>query len=298
MTPTAASPDLTSKRKILFAVNKTSGPGTIDFTGLIHSFFQERKDITYAIATLVSGDLKKALREHIRQFAPQIVVAVGGDGTIKLVAEIVMGSQIPIGIIPAGSANGMAKELGIPPDPADALERIISGNSHPIHLTRINGCLCIHLSDIGFNAFLVKKFQKQERRGMWGYLKAAWSALWRHYTMEATFRIGDKTVTREAVMIVIANATRYGTGITINPLGKLDDRLFEVVIIRKISIPEIIKMRLAKSNFHPQKTELIQADNIVIASKKKVHFQVDGEYYGKVNRLVAEIMPEAIQIIY
>lgn len=290
--------NLTSKPKILFAVNNGSGNSSTDFPTLIETFFEDKEDINFIIVKLSPEKIKETLRENIRTFKPQIVVAVGGDGTIKLVAETVMGSSINIGIIPAGSANGMAKELGIPLDTTAALNLILSGEAHTIHLTQINNQLCIHLSDIGFNAFLVKKFQRLDHRGMWGYLRAAWSVFWRHSKMEAKFDINNQIVKRKAVMIVVANATSYGTGITINPLGRLDDKLFEVVIIRKISIPEIIKMRLSRGTFHPQKTEVFQANNITIQSRKKVHFQIDGEYYGKVNQLIAKIVPDAVKIIY
>jgi len=291
-------PNVTSKTKILFAINKAAGNNTFDCPTLIPSFFEDKKYIEYLLFDLPAEGLKEALQEAIASFNPDIVVAVGGDGTIKLVAELVMHSAIAIGIIPAGSANGMAKELGIPPEPLEALELIVTGRAKPIHLTKVNDRLCIHLSDIGFNASLVKRFQNMEHRGMWGYVKAAWRELWHHSKMQAHFVLNNRKICRDAVMIVVANATSYGTGITVNPLGRLDDRLFEIIIIRKISLAEILKMRFSTGAFHPEKTEVFQTDHITIHSKKKVHFQIDGEYYGKVNELKAEVMPEAIRIIY
>jgi YegS/Rv2252/BmrU family lipid kinase len=291
-------PNVTSKPKILFAVNECSGNNTIDYATIIDGFFEDKQDAAYKILKLQNGDIKALLKSSIKSFSPDVIVAVGGDGTIKLIAEIVLNTNIAIGVIPAGSANGMAKELGIPQEPLLALELIYSGDAKPIHLTKINNEICIHLSDIGFNASLVKRFQNTNHRGMLGYLKAAWSTLWKHSNMEAAFTINNQTIKRNAVMIVVANATSYGTGITINPLGRLDDALFEIVIVRKISISEIIKMRLSRGDFHPDKTEVFQTDCITIRSKRKVHFQIDGEYYGKVNELIAKIMPEAIKIIY
>ncbi|KAA5533336.1 diacylglycerol kinase family lipid kinase [Taibaiella lutea] len=290
--------NVTSKRKILFAINKAAGNNTMDCPALIPSFFEDKKEIQYLLFDLPADNLKEALKESIASFEPDIVVAVGGDGTIKLVAEVVMQTSIAIGVIPAGSANGMAKELKIPLEPLEALELIVKGIAKPIHLTRVNNKLCIHLSDIGFNASLVKRFQNMEHRGMWGYVKAAWSELWHHSKMQASFVLNNQKIKRDAVMIVVANATSYGTGITVNPVGKLDDRLFEIIIIRKISLAEILKMRFSTGVFHPEKTEVFQTNHVTIHSRKKVHFQVDGEYYGKVNELIAEVIPDAIKIIY
>ncbi len=191
----------------------------------------------------------------------------------------------------------MARELGIPLDITKALELVLEGTARPIHLVRINNELCIHLSDIGFNAYIVKKFETQGQRGMLGYLKAAWKVLWQHARMQAEFRINGELIQRSAVMIVIANATKYGTGVRINPVGRLDDDLFEVVIIRKISLLEILKMSLTNLPLNAKKTEVFQTSSVVIRSRRKAHFQVDGEYLGKINELEATLIPAALPVI-
>jgi len=288
---------ITPELKILFVVNKASGSNTTDYSQVIDTYFRDKEHISAIVFECVGEGLKESLRKKLEEVQPHIAVAVGGDGTVKLVAEMIMGKDIKLGILPAGSANGMAKELDIPAEPEAALDLILKGHTRAIHLLRVNNNLCIHLSDIGFNAHLVKKFERMPERGMLGYIKAAWKVLWRHYKMEAKFNINHQSVKRDAVMIVLANATSYGTGVTINPVGQLDDDLFEVVIVRKISFTEILKMRFSGKPFNPEKTELFQTSAITIHSRKKVHFQVDGEYLGKVNELVAEILPGALNII-
>lgn len=98
-------------------------------------------------------------------------------------------------------------------------------------------------------------------------------------------------------MVVIANATKYGTGVLINPLGTLEDELFEVIIIKKISFGEILKMKLTHKPYNPEKTELLQTNSLEIKSTRPIHFQVDGEYLGKINNIKASIFPAALQII-
>jgi diacylglycerol kinase (ATP) len=289
---------LTAKPKLLFVINKGSGNKTVDYEEIIDTFFKDRDEVTlekYLLEEHIDCDV---LKKHITATDPDKIIAVGGDGTIKLLAEVLLGSDIPVGVLPAGSANGMAKELNIPLNPLAALELIMNGTPRRIHMVKINDELCIHLSDIGFNAYVIKTFNGQSGRGMFNYIKAAWKVLWRHYRMKATFSINGRTVQREAVMIVIANATSYGTGVTINPDGKLDDDLFEVIIIKKISVMEILKMKMSGFAFNPQKTESFQTRLLHIKSRKKVHFQVDGEYREKVNEVKAEILPASFSIIY
>ena len=97
-------------------------------------------------------------------------------------------------------------------------------------------------------------------------------------------------------MIVLANATRYGSGAVINPAGRLDDDLFEVVIIKKVSFSEIFKMMVTHRPYDKDKTELYQAKSVAIESKKEAHFQVDGEYLGKVKTVQVEIIVGALLI--
>jgi len=225
------------------------------------------------------------------------VIAVGGDGTVKLVAECLLHTALVLGILPAGSANGLAKELGVPADPAGALQHLLREETQRIHLVKINDELCIHLSDIGFNATVIKLFETEKKRGMLGYVKAAWKVLMRHSLMQASIKYDEGLIRRDAAMIVIANATRYGSGAVINPLGKLTDNLFEIVVVRKLSFTEIFKMMVTHAKFDRSKTELLQAQMLDIVSRKKVHFQVDGEYLGKVNKIHAEIIPDALSVV-
>ena len=289
---------ITAKPKLLFVINKGSGNNSINFDEIIDKYFEEKQDIIISKIHLDENINCDDLKKKISFENPDKVIAVGGDGTIKLLAEVLMGKQLPLGILPAGSANGMAKDLQIPTDYNEALDLICDQDGRLIHLIKINDQLCIHLSDIGFNAYVVKVFDGMNKRGMWSYIKAAWKVLWKHAKMKATFKINNETVEREAVMIVLANGLSYGTGITINPEGRLDDDMFEVIIIRKISLTELLKMRFSKGVLNPEKTELYQTNAISIQSKKKAHFQIDGEYLGKVNTVEAVILPQAVRIIY
>lgn len=283
--------------KLLFIVNPGSGSDNIDFKTVISDFFKSLEH-TFEIYQLKKNCNPEQIKTAIEQSKAERVIAVGGDGTLKLVAELLKGTKTPIGIIPAGSANGMAKELGIPLNIDEALALTINGETKEIHAVIVNGELCIHLSDIGFNAYIVKKFDDLPQRGMWGYTKALWKALWSHHKMEVEFNIGKETIRSEAAMVVIANATMYGTGVKINPDGKLDDDVFEVILVKKYSFMEIIKIRFTHLPFNPEKIESFQTKNLRIKTKNKVHFQVDGEYIGKVNTIEAQLLPAAITVIF
>lgn len=284
------------RKKLLFIINPGSGSGEIDWCLIIKNYF-ELSDFTIDCFSMPADcDIQK-IKDKIKIFFPDQVVAVGGDGTVKLVAECLLQKNIPIGILPAGSANGLAKELGISIDPILALNGLINGHLKKVHAIKINNELCLHLSDIGFNAFVIKNFETQSGRGMWGYLKAAVKALWIHRYLMIELQFQNKKVKLKAAMVVIANATQYGTGALINPLGKLDDDVFEVIAVKKISFREIFKMVISHEPFDPKKTEIFQTNSLLIQSRRKAHFQVDGEYLGKVNKVQADIILNALEII-
>ncbi len=282
--------------RLLFIINSGSGSRTIDWPVVIAEYFKMSDHVIelYPLPRKVSGH---KIDQRIVDFSPQRVIAVGGDGTIKLVAECLMKKDIPLGILPAGSANGLSKELGISNDPLEALDVIANGTIKEIHLVRINNEYCIHLSDIGLNAYAMKKFKMLSDRGMWGYLKASIKALQKNPLMEVELNIKKRMTKISAVMIVVANATQYGTGALINPIGTLEDDLFEVIVIKKVSFREIFKMIFFHAPFNPEKTEIFQTNALVMRSRKKVHFQIDGEYIGMVNEVKATLLPHAIKII-
>jgi len=287
---------ITQSLKLLFIINPGSGAKDFNFKDHIAGYFKRSTHDVHYYELPEQCDTAE-LRKTIEGAKADRVVAVGGDGTLKLVAEALLQKETPIGLIPAGSANGMARELGIPDDPDLALDIIVNGSPKKIHAVVVNDELCIHLADIGFNAYIIKKFDDLPQRGMLGYAKATWQALWRHHKMEVEIHTNNEVIKSAAAMVVIANATMYGTGVQINPDGKLDDDVFEVILVKKYSVMEILKIRFTNLPFNPKTIEIFKTKQLEIKSKHKTHFQVDGEYQGKVNTIQARIIPDAIQVI-
>jgi len=283
-------------QKVLFIINPGSGNKDVNYSKEIEDFFISR-DEEIEIYQLPNNCSLDKIKSTITKSKADRVVAVGGDGTLKLVAECLLGTDTPIGIIPAGSANGMAKELGVPEELNETLLLVLNGNPKKIHAIEVNGELCIHLADIGFNAYIVKKFDELPTRGMLTYAKAAWHAFWYHRKMDVEFKIDGKIIKQQAAMVVLANAKEYGTGFEINPDGKLNDDLFEVIIVKDYAVMEIIKIWATKLPWNPEKIESFQTSALKITTKHKVHFQVDGEYQGKVNKIEAKLIPKAINVI-
>ncbi len=284
--------------KLLFIINPVSGgKEKRDWEEQIRQYFKESPhDMDFFLLTGESDDVSVA--HHIETVNPNRVVAVGGDGTVKMIAEVVKGKNIPLAIIPAGSANGMARELEIPLDVNAALDVAVNGKVKSIDIIKINDAeSCIHLSDIGLNAMLVKQFEKSKKRGMWGYGKAIFKVLWNSRPIHLTLKTDTETIKRHAYMVVIANASKYGTGAVINPECDLSDGRLEAVVVRRLNLLELLKMLITHKPFHPNRIEVFSTRHLEILSKHRVYFQVDGEYRGKITSLRAEAIPNGLQVM-
>lgn len=283
---------------ILFILNPVSGGRKkVDWEPLIRNYFGSLP-VKFEFYMLTGKDDASSIQYWIKKLCPQKVVAVGGDGTISLVAKQLMHSSIPMGVLRGGSANGMATELNIPVDPNVAMDIIQNGQAQCCDVIKINDDdICIHLSDIGLNARLIKYFDKGPFRGMWGYARVFLKILWQGKLLRVQIDGDNLNKNVSAYMIVIANASKYGTGAVINPNGLIHDGKFELVVVRQISIIEFIKLFLNNKPFNPKKVEIFQTTKVVLTTKRMVHFQVDGEYKGKVNNVRAEIVPSALKIL-
>lgn len=289
--------DHNSSLNIFFIINPVSGKKKINWESLIRDYFKQLSyHIEFFILTGVEDEVY--IRDKIKKLSPQKVVAVGGDGTISIVASQLLGTFIPMGILRGGTANGMATELQIPSDTSAALDVILQGKEQKCDLIRFGETeFCIHLSDVGLNARLVKYYDKSAIRGLWGYVRLLIKIMVEGKPVKAHIRTDNFEKDIPAYMIVFANASKYGTGALINPGGSIGDGKFELVIVQKISLVEFAKLFLKKTTFNPQKVKVIQTTKAEVSLKRKTHFQIDGEYIGRVNKIKAEIVPGALLLM-
>ncbi len=285
-------------RKVLFVMNRGSGRKKKPDRRPVIEAFTRQKGIAAEFFIMPKKGCMEQLRAALGKTSPDTVVAVGGDGTVSLVASILLGSRVRMGIVPAGSANGMARELDIPEDTDAALDIIWKAKTIACDLVQVNGnAICMHLSDIGLNARMVKYFEEGPLRGFPGYAIALVKAIRRKTKLNAVIQTPGGVKTTEAIMVLFANASKYGTGATINHKGSLTDGLFEVVIVKKIGPAEVWKMFFSTRGFNPKHIELHQASSVQVNTLKPVHLQVDGEYLGKVKAVEAKMLRDKLEVL-
>lgn len=222
-----------TSQNILFVINPIAGD--IDKEALEEDILQigeEHNTACHFYKTTGENDTQE-IKKLLTDLKPDAVFAVGGDGTVSQVAALLIGTSTPLGIIPLGSGNGLSKDLHIPQDTEDALELIHSHVIRNIDTLEINGQPSIHLTDLGFNALVVKRFCDGETRGPGSY---AWIALQEYLSYEPKFYTIETDTERfegEAFMVTIANANAFGSNAAINPNGILNDGRFEICLIER-----------------------------------------------------------------
>ena len=284
-------------KKVLLVAKPIAGD--VDKTELITLVEERSKTQAFELSVYKTEgeNARQAIEQIVQDFQPDRILVAGGDGTITQIADIVRDYPVTLGLLPLGSANGLATNLGVPTAWEAAVEVGLGEHATCLDGMMINGHLGLHLSDLGLNARLVKNYEEGETRGKWGYAKEVIRTLTEHDLFRVRITTDTETMETDATMVILANATMYGTGVVINPNGKLCDGKFEVIVATRFDIIELAKLIAGAGELDPEVVRTFSATHVEIEClDKKALFQIDGEFIGPVNRVKAHIIPHMLQI--
>jgi YegS/Rv2252/BmrU family lipid kinase len=288
-------------QKILFVINPISGDiNKKDLNEKIEAF-SEKRHFAFEIQYTKGKNDHQLITESIQKYGPDKVVAVGGDGTCNLLAKVLMNRNIPMGIIPLGSANGLAKELEIPQNPDEALKIIVAEHTKAIDILIINQeHVSLHLADVGINAQVIKRFERDHIRGFLGYAKHFIQELFAAEPLKFKVILDGRKIIKKAYMVVIANATKYGTGAMINPRGSISDGKFEIILVRPYSVWHLFQMVIPFFTRKIHELDYIKSfsgQKATILNYGRKELQIDGELIGRMKEINVEITPHALEIL-
>lgn len=284
--------------KLLLVINPISGGSDkVDIIKDIQEIVLKQQ-ATLEVYQTTGDDDEKHIKTLVEQKSIDRILVAGGDGTIQLVAKAIEGLNIPIGIIPAGSANGLASNFNLPDTLEDQVKLIFGDHFIDMDVISVNGHICVHIADIGINAHLIKNYEDSSLRGKLGYaLQTIPTLIESDLPYHFSINLNGETIQKEGIMIAIANANQFGTGAVINPEGKMNDGIFEVLVFKKFNVIDILKTLSETSERDPEFVESFATKQVTVHCDKKVHLQVDGEYLGEVNTIEAHIEPSKIRIM-
>ena len=228
-----------------------------------------------------------------------LVVAWGGDGTINEVASALAFGTVPLGIIPAGSGNGLARELGVDLQPERALIDALGATPRPMDVGDVDGRLFVNIAGIGVDAFVASRFSLARRRGFLGYINLTAQALATYVPMTYRMTSAAGSVTARALLVTIANSAQFGNGARIAPGARVDDGLLDLVVLeerwRLATVMQLPRLFTGTAD-RIRGCTIQRIQEVTIEADEPMTYHVDGEPVVGGTRLHVRVHPGALQI--
>lgn len=243
----------------------------------------------------------RRLTRAARDNGARLVIAWGGDGTVNEVAGEIAFGDVLCGIVAGGSGNGLARELNVARDPAQALARAIRGAPRRIDVGEIDGRLFVNIAGIGFDAHIASRFNEpgNRRRGFTAYLGIGARAFATYVPAHYVITTPDAHVEARAVLVTVANSAQFGNGARIAPGARVDDGLLDLVILEARSrlvtlcqMPRLFNGTVARA----RGCTIRRIAAATIACDAPMTFHVDGEPIAGGTTVAVRVHPGALAV--
>lgn len=270
----------TSKQKILFLINPISGIGKKgDLPDLI------KRHLTNHEYEIRQTEYRKHGEEIAIQEKDQFnaIVAIGGDGTVNEIAGALDGSNCSLGVIPAGSGNGLARHLKVPLNIKSAIERINNFQPENYDTGTVNDIFFVGTAGFGFDGYIAELFDKFPKRGFLSYAKLIAREYKKYKPSTYLIEIDGKKIEQEALICAVANSSQFGNGFTISPGSNMQDGTMELVLVKKFPFIETMAIgtKFFTQSIHKSKyfSSFQFKNDIQVKIKNHDHsfYHVDGE---------------------
>ena len=289
-----------AKRKYLTIINPNSGTSRkTSIPELAYNILSENGSELYFVYTNEQGHVAQIIDDVATQ-GFDVVIGVGGDGTINEVADAVRPTDMTMGIIPMGSGNGLARSLDIPMDPEAALEVIRKGYIKRIDCCEANGVPFFVTFGVGFDAQVTASYDQKSFRGPLSYVLSTVDQFIKHKSSLYRLHLNGEVIEQKAFLVTCANADQYGNNAIIAPEAELDDGLFDVVVIRNMSLlkaPQVAIILFTKNINESASIDIYRTDHLVIEREEEDYAQVDGELLELGRRIEISIQKQQLPIL-
>ncbi|EJF09881.1 diacylglycerol kinase family protein [Pontibacter sp. BAB1700] len=283
-----------------FIINPTSGPSSkVDVAARIKLHLDHEKfdhDIVY---TDYAGHAPELARQAAEQGC-EVVVAVGGDGTVNEVAQGILHTETALGIIPRGSGNGLARHLQVPLTVDAAIRYLNHGHRSKIDSGTINGRPFFTTAGIGFDAYISSVFAGSKKRGLRTYVELILKEMrnYRHLPVKAV--INGKTIETELFVMAFANAAQYGNNAYIAPMADIRDGMLDVCLVRKLDMFKALQLSyamLANKPASADSAEYFKTEGVTVQTDHEMMHHADGEYLGKAKEFEVRMVPQSLHVV-
>ena len=288
------------KKRILFIVNPVSGLGKQKgLEGLLSERIDKDRFVYQVVYTDCQGHATELSRKAAAE-GVEMVVAVGGDGTVNETAAGLVGTETAMGIIPAGSGNGLSRHLRIPMKIKQAIDVINQAKTMKIDTATLNDQLFVNVAGVGFDAFVAKKFSKAGKRGFSTYFRITANAYRDYKPRKYIMNIDGVEITRRALLVSFANSSQFGNNTSIDPGAAVDDGFIDVCIVGKVPFWKtgfLAPLLFIKKFDQTRYVEIIRAKEVHLIRKKGKSIHLDGDPKKMGKELTMKINPLSLKVV-
>ncbi|HEX7367095.1 MAG TPA: diacylglycerol kinase family protein [Pelobium sp.] len=288
------------RKRILFIVNPISGGlNKVFIPNLIDKYLNHQNFEAKTIYSTHAGHAKILAQEAVAGNV-DIVVAVGGDGTINEVAGVLESSNKIMAIVPCGSGNGLARTLGIPLDNGKAIAKINALKTTAIDVGILNEKKFFNMAGMGFDAHISAHFANSVKRGFIGYIKSTLKEVVGYQSQNYQIITDAGKIETNAFMLSIANSSQYGNNAHISPTASTQDGLLDICIIKPFPLrmfPVLGYRMFAKTAANSRYVKIIKAKSFKIIREIAGPVHVDGEPFIMGECLQVSVKPLALHLI-
>ncbi|RAM48557.1 lipid kinase [Mastigocladus laminosus UU774] len=266
-------------RRALLLVNRQSRQGQKRLSEVMSSLVEQGFELIAA-----SAENPQDFSEIIQRYQHQVdlVIVGGGDGTLNAAVDTLVETNLPLGILPLGTANDLARTLKIPNSLAEASKVIAKGESRRIDLGEVNGKYFFNVASLGLSVKITQRLTKEAKRrwGIFAYAFTALKVIWESRPFSAEIRLSDQSIKVKTVQIAIANGRYYGGGMTVAPDAMIDDQRLDLYSLEIKHwweiIPLLPRMRQGR-HINARNVRSVQAQEIEVYTRKPRPINTDGE---------------------
>ena len=288
-------------RKIAFILNPISGIGDKkEILECIHRMLEKYPDWDAVFYTTKCVGDACAAAGNFAAGGYDIVVAVGGDGTVNEVAKGLVGTSCKLAIIPVGSGNGLARHLGIPIACAAAVHVVFEGKAQLIDAGKINDEYFFCTAGVGFDAVVGESFNNSRTRGLVSYMEHCAKEYVKYEPEEYEIDLLGAKFRQKAFLITFANSSQWGNNVFIAPDANISDGMMDVVIWRSspmVTMPLITAELFLRKIKYSEFVDTYRCKEVVVRRKGKGVVQFDGESIEMGEEIRVSVQHNALEVI-
>jgi len=284
-----------NNNKTLLLLNPKAG--TRRLSTLVRQLVNYRNEFDYITISEIA-DFSSFIKSNIDNY--ETFIAVGGDGTVSSLASNLINTGKILGVLPFGSGNGFAREMGFKRNIRTLAADIKRKEHFGIDVLRVNDSTCINVAGVGIDSFVAHSFNNLKRRGFWNYGITILKTVSKLKPFKVTVNINNTLIEDQFYMVSIANTRQFGNDAYLAPHAKPDDGKFNIVLLKpfpKLLLPVFI-IRLMSCNLKESDyVKYFESENPGIIFTNETRFHIDGEPYVFSGGVKIEILKNALKIL-